>query len=92
MSSLRSTLSYLFNWRKHPASVFLFAVPLFVLGFGSLTVFAGMQWHLNEKPGYAVIVLIAMVVLVVALMPAYRMHKTLARLDAQAAASTTQQQ
>lgn len=92
MNSLRSTLSNLFNLRKHPARVFLFAVPLFVFGFGSLALLAGLQWYLNDKPGYAVIVAVAVVVLVVALKPAYRMHKALARLDAQAAASTSQQQ
>ncbi|CAB5514541.1 hypothetical protein LMG26857_03600 [Achromobacter anxifer] len=92
MDSLRSMLSNLFNWRKHPSRVFFFALPLFVLGFGSLVLLAGFQWYLNDKPGYAVIVAVAVVVLVVALMPAYRMHRTFARLDAHAATSTSQQQ
>lgn len=80
----RGALSFIFNWRRYPAGVFLLAVPLFLLGFGCLAVQAVMQWYVHDKPGYVVIVLVGMIGLCAALIPAYRMHQALARMDAQA--------
>lgn len=30
-----NVIEYLFNWKKNPKSVFLFAIPLFIIGIGS---------------------------------------------------------
>jgi len=32
---MNNVIDYVFNWKKNPASVFLFAIPLFFIGIGS---------------------------------------------------------
>jgi hypothetical protein len=33
MNKLKESMNYLFNWKKNPASVFFFAIPLAIIGF-----------------------------------------------------------
>lgn len=55
--SIKQNLSYLFNWKKHPASVFHFVFPLFLVGMTLFGLLAYYQWKFNNDPVYFFIVL-----------------------------------
>jgi hypothetical protein len=59
----------LLNWKKHPASVFFFAVPLAVIGFALFFARAFLELSINGDPWYLVITLCAVLVLCAALWP-----------------------
>ncbi|KVP75442.1 hypothetical protein WJ96_06955 [Burkholderia ubonensis] len=77
MNQLRAAINSLFNWKQNPASVFFFAIPLALIGFGCLGAVAYFQWAMNGDLVYAGISLAGLILLVVALLPAYRMHRRL---------------
>lgn len=74
---IRKSLNYLFNWKENPASIFFLAIPLALIGFGSVAMLAVLQWAYNGDPVYACILLAGLVLLGIGLVPAYRMHKAL---------------
>lgn len=47
MRALRSALSRVFNWRRHPGGVFFLALPLALIGFLALGARAALAivWH-----------------------------------------------
>jgi hypothetical protein len=53
--NIKNTLNYLFNWKKNPASVFVLAVPLVIIGFGLMFIMAILQMKLHSDPWYLVI-------------------------------------
>lgn len=69
MNKFKESLNYLFNWKKNPASVFLFAVPLAFAGFFLHGWYAYLMWKVNGQWGYSVIVLVALVVLAIGIWP-----------------------
>ena len=54
----RETMSELFNWKKHPQSVFYLVVPLAVIGFGMCILEAVLQIITRGDWGYLIIFLI----------------------------------
>ncbi len=73
-------LSKVFNWKKHPAGVFVLALPLALIGFFSLALKAWLHWKLQGDAVYALMLAVGLLVLAVALIPAWRMHQTSQRL------------
>lgn len=71
---IKASLTYLFNWRKHPASVFFLAVPLFVSGFGFLWLYAFLMYKTADDIAYLILVSIATISLPVLLYPAFKIH------------------
>lgn len=74
---IRKHLNFLFNWKENPASVVFLAIPLALIGLGSVVMLAVLQWAYNGDPVYAGILLAGFVLLGIGLIPAYRMHKAL---------------
>lgn len=70
-------LKELFNWKKFPANVFMFAVPLAVAGFGLHGLYAYLMWKEHGQIGYMLIVLTGLAVLAFCLWP---VRKRLAQL------------
>lgn len=66
---MKSALSTLFNWKKNPSSVFLFAIPLAFAGFFLHGLYAYLMWREHGQWGYSLIVLGALVLLGVGLWP-----------------------
>lgn len=62
-------VDYLFNWKKYPASVFILAAPLAIIGFGSIFLLAILQWKWNSDPWYMVIFMAGMILFGFALWP-----------------------
>jgi len=62
-------LEKFFNWRKNPGSVFYFAIPLAVIGFGLITLRGVFELSYNGDPWYLVIALFGVALLVLALWP-----------------------
>ncbi len=75
MKNLKSALNYIFNWKEHPASVFILATPLFVLGFGLLWLQAILMYTQFNQIGYIILIAIATIALPILLYPAYKTHK-----------------
>lgn len=63
------------NWKKHPANVFLLALPLAVLGFALLSLKAYLHYRLAGDWVYALIYLTGVVVFVIALLPLWRQQR-----------------
>lgn len=59
----------LVNWKKYPASVFVFALPLVFIGWGSLILLAYLHWKLDGDLRYAAIVIGGLVLLGIGLWP-----------------------
>jgi hypothetical protein len=59
----------LFNWKKHPASVFWLAGPLAALGFVLVFARAFLELSHNGDPWYLVIALGGLALLCLALLP-----------------------
>lgn len=74
-------ISRVFNWKQHPSGVFFLAIPLALTGFGSLGLLAWLQWTQRGDAVYALMLAIGLVVLGVALLPAWRMHKLSKRFE-----------
>lgn len=74
---MNTTLDKLFNWKKNPASVFFFVVPLVILKFGFLLLFAGLQIYHNNDWVYLIITGTGLVVFCVAMIPMYKIIKNL---------------
>lgn len=53
-------IEYLLNWKKNPASVFFFVIPLAAIGFGFSFTGAVLQYNLNNDPWYLVIFMAGM--------------------------------
>jgi hypothetical protein len=70
----------LFNWRANPGNVFYVAIPLAALAFSLHGLAAFLKWRQDGDVWYAVMLLVAVVVLCIALIPAWRMHQTSQRL------------
>lgn len=63
-------MNYLFNWKKNPASVFFFAIPLAIIGFSLHGLYAYLMWREHGQwGGYSLIVLGALILLGVGLWP-----------------------
>jgi hypothetical protein len=77
---MKNALSRLFNWKKNPASVFLFAIPLAVLGFGAMALRAILEWKLHGDPVYAGIVLAGLLLASLAATSLWRLRQTSLRL------------
>lgn len=75
MKNIKSALNYLFNWKENPASVFLLAIPLFLLGFGLLWLKAILMYTVYSQVGYIVLIAIANIALPILLCPAYKTYK-----------------
>jgi len=52
---IKQAINELFNWKKNPASVFLIAAPLAIIGFGLLFLNAMIHWLHNDDPWFLVI-------------------------------------
>jgi hypothetical protein len=50
----KNAIDYLFNWKKNPKSVFLLAIPLFIIGMGS-QICIGVIKTMQGDYGYAII-------------------------------------
>ena len=72
---------YLLNWKKNPASVFFFAIPLAALGFLLLGAKAFLMWQATGSIVEFVMLAVALAVLYVALIPAYRIHATIRKME-----------
>lgn len=87
VKSFKEGFSEAFNWKKNPASVFPFVIPLAVFGFGCHIMIAYLKWQETGTYAYAMIVGAALIVLAVALYPAIKMlndlQKRQARWDAE---------
>ena len=81
-SEFMEALHALFNWKKNPASVFIFAIPLALIGLGSCFLVAYLQWKVNGDPVYALIVSGGMLLLGFGLWPLYKMHRINERIKA----------
>lgn len=73
MRHFMNSLSFIFNWRKNPSSVFILVIPLFLLGMTLMAVLAVLQMKLNQDPVYLYIFLGGIVLLALGLIPAFRM-------------------
>ena len=73
---MRRLLNNLFNWKDNPASVFYTAGPIALLAFGLHALYAGLMWYRYGDYGYTLILIAAVILLIIGLIPAYRMHKT----------------
>lgn len=69
MKKVKEAFSNLFNWKKNPASVFYFALPLAFLGFFFHGMYAYLMWKEHGEWGYSVIVLTAILILGVCIWP-----------------------
>ncbi len=67
--NFRQAVDYLFNWRKHPASVFFLAIPLAAIGFGCLLLRGVLELVWHHDPVFLVIDIAGLVMLFVALWP-----------------------
>lgn len=65
-------MNRLFNWKKYPASVFFFAVPLALFGFAAVFARAFLELSVNGDPWYLVIALVGALLLGVGLWPLRR--------------------
>lgn len=72
---MKEAFNKIFNWRKHPASVFFLAIPLAVQGFFLVFLYSYLQYKENGDIGYFVISFLGIILLIVGLIPAYRIHK-----------------
>lgn len=77
-----SFLAKIFDWNRHPAGVFVLVIPLALIGFSSLAMAAWLHWTLEGDPAYAIILALGLVLMSVALVPAWRMHQTSQKLAA----------
>ncbi|KWA83733.1 hypothetical protein WL29_20415 [Burkholderia ubonensis] len=77
MSRFRATFDALFNWKQNPASVFVFVVPLALVGFGCMGAVAYLKWKMTGDLVYTGIFLAGICLLGLALLPAYRIHRRL---------------
>lgn len=82
MTKIRSKLGAVFNWKQNPASVFFIIVPLALIGFGCLGVRAWLLWKQDGELAPAIIYVAGLVLLFVALIPAYRIAQSLRALSA----------
>jgi uncharacterized membrane protein len=80
MPSGHSNLKAMFNWKQNTVSVFFVAIPLALIGFSCLAVQAWLRWKLDGELAPAIIYAAGLVLLAVALVPAYRMQRSLRAL------------
>ena len=66
---MRESMNRLFNWKRHPASVFFLAGPLALLCFGAVFARAILELAHNGDPWYLVIVAAGLALLVLGLWP-----------------------
>lgn len=69
MNKLKESMNYLFNWKKNPASVFFFAIPMAIIGFSLHGLYAYLMWREHGQWGYSLIVLGALILLGIGLWP-----------------------
>jgi hypothetical protein len=69
--SIKEFFEPLWNWRKHPKGVLLLAVPLFVIGFGSMGLRAILEYKYHDNPWFLVIFLGGSFLGYAAIRPAY---------------------
>lgn len=67
----------IFDWKSHPEGVFLTAIPLVVVGLGSLFYMAVAKIYFENDWGYLIIFAVFVTLGVVALTPAYRLWKSM---------------
>lgn len=72
---MKEALNKIFNWRKNPSSVFLFAIPLAAQGFFIIFWHSYLYYKETGSIGYFVISFLGFILLIVGLIPAYRIHK-----------------
>lgn len=75
MKNLKSALSYLFNWKDNPASVFLIAIPLFVFAFGLLWFQAILMYKSNSQIEYIILIAVVTIVMPFLFYPVFRNYK-----------------
>jgi hypothetical protein len=63
------------GWDKNPTSVFYYVIPLAVLGFGLMLTVAIMHYRYDHNIVFLYIWMFMVVLLVVALIPAFRMMR-----------------
>ncbi|MND11791.1 hypothetical protein D3C87_703220 [compost metagenome] len=68
------------GWDKNPASVFILAIPLALLGFSLCGAVAYLHYRLNGDMVYFWILVAGLALLGIGLYPAWRMHKNLVRM------------
>jgi uncharacterized membrane protein YqgA involved in biofilm formation len=69
IKELKESFIYLFNWKKYPASVFYFALPLFVFGMTLCGFRAYLEWIYNHDIVYTFIMLGGIGLLIMGLWP-----------------------
>lgn len=66
---MREAMNRLFNWKRHPASVFFIAGPLALICFGAILARAVIELVQNGDPWYLVITAVGIAMFVMALWP-----------------------
>lgn len=70
-----SRFKEVFDWKQKPVNVFFVAIPLALLGFGIVLLNGLLKYKQDEDVGVLIIWAVGMIVLGVALVPAWRIHK-----------------
>lgn len=70
------------GWRDNPASVFILALPLFLIAIFLMGMVAYLEYRFHGDSVYAWIMLGGLVLLALGLYPPYMMYKRLQRLTA----------
>lgn len=78
---MKEALHRVFNWKRYPASVFLLAIPLFIIGFGCMGLVAYLQWRVNGDLVYAAIYAVAIIVLAALLVSSWYRHQQIVRMS-----------
>lgn len=73
-------LKDMFNWKKYPANVFYLAIPLFLVAAVLMLLAAILHYKLNGDIGYLIIWLAGMALLVIGLVPAWRIYQATLKL------------
>lgn len=80
-NKLASVIGRFTGWDKNPGSVFYIVIPLALLGFGLELAAAIMRYRVEHNPAFIYIWIGMVVLLVVALLPGFKMMRTMKKLS-----------
>lgn len=72
---MKNFMNTVFNWKRHPASVFYIAAPLAILGMVMTFLSALLQYKLGNGFGFLVIWFVGLTLLIIGLIPAWRIYR-----------------
>lgn len=81
LSSIKEAIEPIWNWRKHPKGVLLWAIPLFILGMFFLSLRAILEYIYHDDPWFLVILLGGCILGFVALRPAYVLYRNMEKIN-----------